>query len=797
MSTILLMLLLTTQVVINSLAQEMPLVYDVENTGAGFPAPYMFTVGELPSIQALPDPFKWADGRGRISNFSDWSYRREEIKYQIEHYEIGEKPDRPDNITASFTGDTLLTVKVYLNDDSLILTSKVTLPAGEGPFPAVIGMVWIPGSGGTGAIPADIFTSRNIATIEYVHDQVTSYAGFPQLPPPSTDDPYYRLYPNLNLDNTGQYSAWAWGVSRLIDGLELVQEDCPINLKHLAVTGCSYAGKMALFAGAFDERVALTIAQESGGGGAPAWRVSETLGSVEKLGSTDHNWFRESMFDFAGTNVPKLPEDHHELMAMCAPRALLVTGNTNYEWLANPSCYVSAKATQEVYNALGIGDRFGFYIDGGHNHCAIPESQRPAIEAFVDKFLLGDNNADTDVAVSPYSTDLSPWITWTNPTLSNDSSYFGRTSLIYPSNLQTNVDSSVTFLWHRVEGTDKYYFQLSTNPTFKTLTENDSLTDTLIIVSDFLKGTKYYWRVQVKNTDGDLGPWSEYWNFVTFIPLPAMPELISATTFPKRSNYIQLMWRKVEYAAQYRIQISRNQTFSPLAIPTATTSDTVITLSGLVEGQKYYWRVQAENIAGPGPWSDTPDFTIIVAPTDLVLQITGSDEITLTWTDNSSVEDGYVIERKQSPDTVYSVLDTLKGSGNEYTDTNLEQGQTYTYRVKAYKDSAESDYSNEASLILVGIKEQKEIPTKYSIDQNYPNPFNPTTKIKFALPKTALTKIIIYDLLGREIKTLISKELEAGYHEINLDANNLTSGIYFYRIQSGDFISTKKMMLMK
>jgi Secretion system C-terminal sorting domain len=85
----------------------------------------------------------------------------------------------------------------------------------------------------------------------------------------------------------------------------------------------------------------------------------------------------------------------------------------------------------------------------------------------------------------------------------------------------------------------------------------------------------------------------------------------------------------------------------------------------------------------------------------------------------------------------------------------------------------------------------------YSISQNYPNPFNPTTKIKFGLPKAGLTKLIIYDLLGREVQTLINKELETGYHEINFDAGNFTSGVYFYRIQSGDFIQTKKMILMK
>lgn len=143
------------------------------------------------------------------------------------------------------------------------------------------------------------------------------------------------------------------------------------------------------------------------------------------------------------------------------------------------------------------------------------------------------------------------------------------------------------------------------------------------------------------------------------------------------------------------------------------------------------------------------------------------------------------------------VLDTLKGGGNEYVNKQVEKAQTYTYRVKAYKDAAESEYSNEVFLTLSGIREQKEMPTAYSVSQNYPNPFNPTTKIKFALPKTALTKITIYDLLGSEILTLMNKELEPGYHEINIDATNLAAGAYIYRFQSGDFICSTKMILVK
>ncbi len=403
-----LMLTLSILLVINSFGQDIPpLVYDVENTGADFEAPPLPDISELPDIKPLTDPFVWSDESGRDTTFGSWSHRRAEIKAEIEYYEIGTKPDRPDTIYASYTNNTL-TVNVIVNGDTLTLTSIITLPSGEGPFPAVIGM-----NSTNGSIPASIFTSRNIATIPYFCDQVTTYANAFTGASPSNSDPYFQLYTDKNLSNTGQYSAWAWGVSRLIDGLELVQDSLPIDLKHLAVTGCSYAGKMALFAGAFDERVALTIAQESGGGGAPAWRVSEILEGVEKLGSTDHNWFMDDMFTFAGSNVSKLPHDHHELMAMCAPRALLVTGNTDYLWLANPSCYVSAMATQKVYNTLGIGDRFGFYVDGGHGHCAVPESQLPSIEAFVDKFLLDSTNVNTNIATHPYP-DIVPsyWFEW-------------------------------------------------------------------------------------------------------------------------------------------------------------------------------------------------------------------------------------------------------------------------------------------------------------------------------------------------------------------------------------------------
>lgn len=379
-------------------AKKIPLVYNKENRGENFLKPNMPELDQLPIIEPLTDPFAWSNGKGRSTKFKDWSKRRNEIGAEIQHYEIGIKPTRPKDITTDFKDDTL-TVNITVNGETLTLKSKIILPEGKGPFPAIIGV-----GRGSGSLPADLFASRNIAQIPFNFPQVMAWQQ------KRGSEPINKLYPELI--HMGAYSAWSWGVSRLIDGLELVADKLPIDLKHIGITGCSFAGKMALYAGAFDERIALTIAQESGGGGAAAWRVSETLGNVETLGRTSHVWFMEDLFKFS-KDVSKLPFDHHELMAMIAPRALLCLGNPDYEWLADESGYVSCKAAKRVWETFGIADRFGFSIAGGHGHCQLPDFQRAEVEAFIDKFLLGKTSVNTNIEKHPYpDVDFARWTNW-------------------------------------------------------------------------------------------------------------------------------------------------------------------------------------------------------------------------------------------------------------------------------------------------------------------------------------------------------------------------------------------------
>lgn len=380
-----------------------PLVYDKEYTNDNFQLPGILPIDKLPEIATLPDPFAWADGSGRSTDFKDWKRHRFEIAHQLQHYELGMKPVTPrDSIEATLNNDTLRVI-VHENGEVLLLTAPIKYPEGNGPFPAIIGI-----GRPTGALPEQLFDKRKIAQITFDFTQVMSHTQ------KRGNEPINRLYPEQT--EMGSYCAWSWGISRLIDGLEKVGKKSRIDLSHLAISGCSFAGKMALFAGAFDERIALTIAQEPGGGGVNAWRVSETLENVETLGRTNYAWFLESMRQFAGKNVNRLPIDHHELAALIAPRALLVLGNTDYEWLAEESNYVSCQAARMVWKAFGIEDRMGFSIQGGHMHCMLPKSQYPEVEAFIDKFLLGKTDVDTFVTKADMFEDVDylKWMPWAN-----------------------------------------------------------------------------------------------------------------------------------------------------------------------------------------------------------------------------------------------------------------------------------------------------------------------------------------------------------------------------------------------
>jgi hypothetical protein len=152
-----------------------------------------------------------------------------------------------------------------------------------------------------------------------------------------------------------------------------------------------------------------------------------------------------------------------------------------------------------------------------------------------------------------------------------------------------------------------------------------------------------------------------------------------------------------------------------------------------------------------------------------------------------------------SADLLYSVmLGDLIGSNN------LVEGEKYYWRIKPnYTFGLPTAFTKPASSFWFGYVNAMEddkgnaIPKEFSLQQNYPNPFNPVTQIKYALPKSTHVKIELYDVLGRKIIVLVDDQKPAGYYTLEFNAGHLASGVYIYRIQAGNFVRSKKMLLIK
>lgn len=175
-----------------------------------------------------------------------------------------------------------------------------------------------------------------------------------------------------------------------------------------------------------------------------------------------------------------------------------------------------------------------------------------------------------------------------------------------------------------------------------------------------------------------------------------------------------------------------------------------------------------------------------------------NDEILLKWTTATETNNqGFGILRKsQIENSTWQNVGYVAGFGTttepksySFIDSKLETGN-YTYRLKQIDFDGTVTYSEEINV-------EVEIPLVYSLEQNYPNPFNPSTTIKYSISEDGFVKLSVYNLLGEEVTTLVNSEQKAGRYEVNFDASKLASGVYLYQLQAGDYLSVKKMLMLK
>ncbi|MFC4070109.1 glucuronyl esterase domain-containing protein [Actinoplanes subglobosus] len=378
----------------------------VEDDGADCPVAASPTV----STAQMPDPFTRIDGT-RITTTGDWRCRRAEIREMAERHVYGQKPARPSTVTGTVSSSGV-TVNVTDQGRSASFSAGVQLPTtGSGPYPAVVVF---------GGFGADTTTIRNSGAAVISFDPLA--VGREGTGRASKQGAFYTLYGSTS--TTGILMAWSWGVSRIIDVIEQSGGSI-LRADAVGVTGCSRYGKGAIAAGAFDQRVALTMPIESGTGGVPLLRAVPGESGAQPLSSAynEQPWLGDAFGSFTG-NPNSLPVDNHELVGLVAPRGLFIMENPHVDWLAARSGSVSALGGAEIYKALGVGGNISYWSDvSDGTHCASRSEWQAPLQQHIQKFLLKTGSSTGTFRISSRKQgELSQWRTWQTPALTGSPS---------------------------------------------------------------------------------------------------------------------------------------------------------------------------------------------------------------------------------------------------------------------------------------------------------------------------------------------------------------------------------------
>jgi hypothetical protein len=354
-----------------------------------------------------------------------------------------------------------------------------------------------------------------------------------------------------------------------------------------------------------------------------------------------------------------------------------------------------------------------------------------------------------------------------------------------------------------------------------------------------LYGTTYYWAVA--SWDG-----ANYsvWSSGKFTIAGTTGSIVPVVSYPKGgvtiySTSATLSWYvngSTTGIDHYRVVYSRRSDMDETDGTntfTATPTDQYLAVTGLVPGATYYWKVASHNGTSLSAYS-SPTATFVVALTasaSVIVPLVGSPingvgittaSPVLSWVIPTQASTPLSYELQYSKQQDMSNPTTVSGiKSPSQIVSGLASSQEYYWRVRSVNDKGQSSAYSEVGKFIVSsvtaIEEKDVIPTSFELSQNYPNPFNPTTRIRYALPQNAFVSIKIYDMLGREIRSLINNEMVAGNHSVEWSGddnsgNRVSSGAYIYRItataqagQAGNpsagsgqgFISTKKMIMLK
>lgn len=285
------------------------------------------------------------------------------------------------------------------------------------------------------------------------------------------------------------------------------------------------------------------------------------------------------------------------------------------------------------------------------------------------------------------------------------------------------------------------------------------------------------------------------------IPVPTSPENNAIRMTPDSLLY----WSDVKDAVLYNIQIATDSLFNNIIFSDSLGSN-VYRLAAVELGlKKYFWRVYSNNGGHRSAFSSSRSFTTAISLTDLLIPIKGATNqpgnVTLKWgkvfgavsyhlqvsTNAQFNQTGLVLDKKNITDTTQQL-------------SGLQLSKKHYWRVAAATPEYEGAFTLQSYFFTgtaAGVDEENNIPAEFMLEQNHPNPFNPTTTITYQLPMASSVTLKIFSVLGKEITVLINEEQSAGRHSVECNAEQLSSGVYFYTLSAGSFMQTKRMVVLK
>jgi hypothetical protein len=379
-----------------------------------------------------------------------------------------------------------------------------------------------------------------------------------------------------------------------------------------------------------------------------------------------------------------------------------------------------------------------------------------------------------------------------------------------PPNGTTEVPVQAVLRWTRPAGVTSFHCQIATDTSFTSgVALNDTTgTDTVRTATGLSYARTYYWHVRGK-TSGVYGPWSLHWSFRTKKTDPSIPVHIApASMTTVLDTPVTVRWTRPSGATSFHLQLGTDSTFTTgLLLSDVPTTDTFHVVHALNYLTGYWWRVNAYSAAtGISAYFTAWKFSIGMPRPGMVKllspvqnAVVNADTLRLLWRSATPRVDRYWLE--YSIDSTF----TIKAIDSLLTDTttvlrSMTKNTAYYWHIRAHNPAGWGLFGLPGSFMrsTTGVdKLLQGVPGSWVLAQNYPNPFNPSTTITFGLPERARVRLTVYNTLGEMVSELTDAEWDAGYHSVAFNAAHLSSGVYFYRMDAGPFVMTRRLMLLR